>query len=171
MYTHIFSRTLTEFIVWLYVCIYIYIYSYSFSTRQTQKMRHTAFLNMRYRSRPKPRHTRQLQKYLGSRWQFSKKGRPGRQVINQALPKQVRGWIGAHQRLKECRPSRVIRILGFPGTHVRRLLTDKSNRADQYESCWLYIYIYIYIYIRGSLNKFPDFFRMGTFIDSTHMKL
>ena len=26
-------------------------------------------------------------------------------------------------------------------------------------------------YIRGSLNKFPDFFRMGTFNDSTHMKL
>ena len=25
--------------------------------------------------------------------------------------------------------------------------------------------------IRGSLNKFPDFFRMGTFIDSTHRKL
>ena len=25
--------------------------------------------------------------------------------------------------------------------------------------------------IRGSLNKFPDFFRMGTFIDSTLMKL
>ena len=25
--------------------------------------------------------------------------------------------------------------------------------------------------IRGSLNKLPDFFRMGTFIDSTHMKL
>ena len=25
--------------------------------------------------------------------------------------------------------------------------------------------------IRGSLNTFPDFFRMGTFIDSTHMKL
>ena len=35
----------------------------------------------------------------------------------------------------------------------------------------IYIYIYIYIYIRGSLNKFPDFFQMGTFIDSTHMKL
>ena len=32
------------------------------------------------------------------------------------------------------------------------------------------IYIYIYIYIRGSLNKFPDFFRMGTFIDSRHTK-
>ena len=26
-------------------------------------------------------------------------------------------------------------------------------------------------YLRGSLNKFPDFFRMGTFIDGTHMKL
>ena len=25
--------------------------------------------------------------------------------------------------------------------------------------------------IRGCLNKFPDLFRMGTFIDSTHMKL
>ena len=32
-------------------------------------------------------------------------------------------------------------------------------------------YIYIYIYIQGSLNKFPGFFYMGTFIDSTHMKL
>ena len=26
-------------------------------------------------------------------------------------------------------------------------------------------------YIRGAFNKFPDFFCMGTFIDSTHMKL
>ena len=25
--------------------------------------------------------------------------------------------------------------------------------------------------VRGSFNKFPDFFRMGTFIDSTHLKL
>ena len=32
--------------------------------------------------------------------------------------------------------------------------------------------LYTYISnIRGSLNKFPDFFRIGTFIDSTHMKL
>ena len=28
-----------------------------------------------------------------------------------------------------------------------------------------------YVYVRGSLNKFLGFFRMGTFIDSTHMKL
>ena len=27
------------------------------------------------------------------------------------------------------------------------------------------------IEVRGSLNKFPAFFRMGTFIDSKHMKL
>ena len=25
--------------------------------------------------------------------------------------------------------------------------------------------------LQGSLNKFSDFFRKGTFIDSTHMKL
>ena len=25
--------------------------------------------------------------------------------------------------------------------------------------------------LQGSLNKFPDFFHMGTFIDTTHMKL
>ena len=33
------------------------------------------------------------------------------------------------------------------------------------------IYLYIYLNIQGSLNKFPDFFHMGTFIDSTHMKV
>ena len=32
-------------------------------------------------------------------------------------------------------------------------------------------YIYIYPYRRGSLDKFPDFFRMDNFIDSTYMKL
>ena len=31
-----------------------------------------------------------------------------------------------------------------------------------------YIYIYIHIYIRGSLNKFPDFFRMGTLLLIVH---
>ena len=29
----------------------------------------------------------------------------------------------------------------------------------------------LYDNVEGSLNKFPDFFRMGTFIDITHMKL
>ena len=36
---------------------------------------------------------------------------------------------------------------------------------------YIYIYTYIYLHIRGSLNKFPEFFRMGSFTDSTHMKL
>ena len=30
--------------------------------------------------------------------------------------------------------------------------------------------MYLFV-LRGSLNKFPDFVRMATFIDSTHMKL
>ena len=41
------------------------------------------------------------------------------------------------------------------------------------DMCLQIIYL-IYMYksnIQGSLNKFPDFFSMGTFIDSTHMKL
>ena len=33
------------------------------------------------------------------------------------------------------------------------------------------VYIYIYIYIRSTYDKFHDFFRMVTFIDSTNMKL
>ena len=34
----------------------------------------------------------------------------------------------------------------------------------------LYIF-YLSLYKRGAYDKFPDFFRMDTFIDSTHMKL
>ena len=54
----------------------------------------------------------------------------------------------------------------------------------EFSSCYtIYIYIYIcvcmyvcvciyiYIHIQGAYDKFPDFFRMGTFIDTTHMKL
>ena len=41
-----------------------------------------------------------------------------------------------------------------------------------FENCYLQaIRQQIIFNIRVSLNKFPDFFRMGTFIDSTHMKL
>ena len=35
----------------------------------------------------------------------------------------------------------------------------------------LYIYIYTHTHTQGAYDKFPDFFRMGTFFDSTHMKL
>ena len=42
-----------------------------------------------------------------------------------------------------------------------------------YVYTYIYIYMYVctYTYIRGSLNMFPDFFRMGTFISSIHRKL
>ena len=32
-------------------------------------------------------------------------------------------------------------------------------------------YLILQTKIRGAYDNFPDFFRMGTFIDSTHMKL
>ena len=71
---------------------------------------------------------------------------------------------------------------------------SERERECVCECVYIYIYIYIYydpqkdcfvlsdlfsvarhvgrsMYIRGSLNNFPDFFRMGPFIDSTHMKL
>ena len=41
-------------------------------------------------------------------------------------------------------------------------LWQKRERNNIYETI---------VVVQGSLNKFPDFFRMGTFIDSTHMKL
>ena len=49
--------------------------------------------------------------------------------------------------------------------------THTNARAHIHAHKHKHIYIYIYIYIRGSLYKFQNFFRMGTFIDSTHMKL
>ena len=35
----------------------------------------------------------------------------------------------------------------------------------------LFDILYSLYKLRGAYDKFPDFFRMGTFIDSTHMKL
>ena len=68
------------------------------------------------------------------------------------------------------------------------LTNAKKLNVPYYLPIYIYIYIYNlwyyivlydvlyiitqnYTYIRGSLNKFPDFFRMGTFLDSIHMKL
>ena len=36
------------------------------------------------------------------------------------------------------------------------------------DCCTLFHFIYV---LRGANDKFQDFFRMDTFIDSTHMKL
>ena len=49
---------------------------------------------------------------------------------------------------------------------------DSIHTFTPWKSSRIYINIFfLYIYIRGSLNKFQNFFRMSTFIDSTHMKL
>ena len=47
-------------------------------------------------------------------------------------------------------------------SHCPKWLKKKIKRTTKTKHTYI---------IRGSLNKFPDFFRMGTFIDSTHMKL
>ena len=47
----------------------------------------------------------------------------------------------------------------FDYYHITVMILLKMKRSFAYSD------------IRGLLNKFPDFFRMGTFIDSTRMKL
>ena len=51
-------------------------------------------------------------------------------------------------------------------------LYDKKskNLKCEYYNNQRYYFVYINK-LRGAYDKFPDFFRMGTFIDSTHMKL
>ena len=44
-----------------------------------------------------------------------------------------------------------------------------SEKASIYD--FLRTYKYKEQHVWGAYDKFPDFFRMGTFIDSTHMKL
>ena len=50
----------------------------------------------------------------------------------------------------------------YAGVFVRSAWSSASSTSDIVSSEY---------HLWGSLNKFPDFFRMGTFIDSTHMKL
>ena len=45
-----------------------------------------------------------------------------------------------------------------------RWLEDENGTYGASGCCFL-------LYIRGVYDEFPDFFRMGTFIDCTHMKL
>ena len=52
-----------------------------------------------------------------------------------------------------------------------KYMHTKQTHTHTHIHTHTHTHLLIYIYIRGSLNKFPDFFRMGTFIDSTHMKL
>ena len=57
------------------------------------------------------------------------------------------------------------------GEHCNHYANKPVMYIHIYIYIYIYIYLYIYIYIQGSLNKFPDFFHIGTFIDSTRMKL
>ena len=50
------------------------------------------------------------------------------------------------------------------------LQTNKLGTAV-WVNYWIIMIISYDWNIQGLLNKFPDFFRMGTFIDSTNMKL
>ena len=52
--------------------------------------------------------------------------------------------------------------------HTHCVCTDIMSILIHYN---LNLFLYLCQHIQGSINKFPDFFRMGTFIDSTHMKL
>ena len=44
-------------------------------------------------------------------------------------------------------------------------------RLRAYDSTNSFFKIWTDLNLRGAWDKFPDFFRMDTFIDSTHMKL
>ena len=84
-------------------------------------------------------------------------------------------WTPSHDRPKAGRPRPIYiqqlcssedQLEAIDDREVRRERV-RDIRADSNILWWWYLYIYI----RGSLNKFPDFFCMGTFIASTYMKL
>ena len=59
---------------------------------------------------------------------------------------------------------------------IRIQMSFSLSHTHTYTHTHTHIYIYIYRERERereqyTLNKFPDFFHMGTFIDSTHMKL
>ena len=72
---------------------------------------------------------------------------------------------------------------GKPEFHLRSSHTkDSKNGTDAVLLCTQHYKVRIkvkveqipfemFVKVLGSLNKFPDFFRMATFIDSTHMEL
>ena len=73
--------------------------------------------------------------------------------------------------VKQCRMCQCINLNCF--SHM--IYTHKLVRAKTLQNFWFNLVPLeknlLKQKIRGSLNKFPAFFLMGTFIDSTHMKL
>ena len=59
----------------------------------------------------------------------------------------------------------------IPDLKIRRA-DSKGSKEKTCEKCHFLFYRYcLNKNVRGLLNKFPDYFRMSTFIDSTNMKL
>ena len=72
----------------------------------------------------------------------------------------------AFDRLKEIMAKKLVVNIFFilKGHYV-------NHRCKQTFNIWNIITRRKSYNVRGAYDKFPDFFRMGTFIDSTHMKL
>ena len=62
-------------------------------------------------------------------------------------------------------------VISFRENEFKVLLSEWTPNTHTYTHTHTHTYIYIYIYMRGAYDMFLDFFRMGSFIDSTHMKL
>ena len=67
----------------------------------------------------------------------------------------------------------VISIIQFLHTvkGFQELIFNSNKSIQRYSFVCTQLDGYKYCYIRGEYDKFPDFFRMGTFIDSTHMNI
>ena len=65
----------------------------------------------------------------------------------------------------------LVRHLPASNTTSEISSNPKRDKQPAWEKTRSSYNMLIYFCIRGSLNKFPDFFRMGTIIDSTRMKL
>ena len=87
-------------------------------------------------------------------------------------------WTGCYTNIKEPNVGgRKFGFIPFPKVLVLCEMQTASFRVGTHVTmfifydCKHYTRSTTYIHIRGSLNKFPDFFHKGTFIDSIHMKL
>ena len=70
-------------------------------------------------------------------------------------------WWGSISEALQCTPS----LLLFSGSFWLKVVVPvkapSKGKIDIFKKSW----------VQGAYNKFPDFVRMGTFIESTHMKL
>ena len=91
----------------------------------------------------------------------------------------VQYYVESYQRLKMVLDTFLlntfykVRTKGVAANEKGAFVSPSTTFANFTLCIYMFVYvssIYIFIYIRGSLNTFPDFFRMATFIDSTHIK-